>query len=401
MDRKERMILILLACLNFTHILDFMIMMPLGNYLIPHFNISTQYFSFLVAAYPVTAFFSGLMAASFVDRYDRKKVLITAYIGFLVGTILCGVAPTAGMLLACRIVTGLFGGLIGAQVLSIIADVFPYEKRGRAMSSIFLAFSISSIFGVPFSLYLANLISWHAPFIFIGILGIIVVPLLMKFIPQVDGHLADRNGKKENIIEVFKFIFSQKNQLLALSLTSISMFGHFMVIPFINPYLEFNMGFTKDQTPLIYLVGGTCTLLTSNWIGRMADKYGKFKIYKLCLFLSMIPIFFITNLPPFPLYIILGIFGIWFVFSTGRNIPSQAMISTVAQPSRRGQFMSVNSSIQQLSTGSAALVSGMIVTQSATGQISNYQWVGYLSIAILALSFFIGRALAREQRLIE
>ncbi|WP_126973509.1 MFS transporter [Gynurincola endophyticus] len=189
MDRKERMILILLACLNFTHILDFMIMMPLGNYLMPHFNISAQFFSLIVAAYPVTAFFSGLMAASFVDRYDRKKILVSAYIGFLVGTILCGLAPTAGLLMAARIATGLFGGLIGAQVLSIIADVFPYEKRGRAMSSIFLAFSVSSIFGVPFSLYLANLISWHAPFIFIGVVGIVVVPLLIRFIPSVSARI--------------------------------------------------------------------------------------------------------------------------------------------------------------------------------------------------------------------
>jgi DHA1 family inner membrane transport protein len=400
MDRKERMILILLACLNFTHILDFMIMMPLGNYLMPHFNISAQFFSLIVAAYPVTAFFSGLMAASFVDRYDRKKILVSAYIGFLVGTILCGLAPTAGLLMAARIATGLFGGLIGAQVLSIIADVFPYEKRGRAMSSIFLAFSVSSIFGVPFSLYLANLISWHAPFIFIGVVGIVVVPLLIRFIPSVSAHLSTRNGEKENLMDVFKSIFSQKNQLLALALTSISMLGHFMVIPFINPYMEFNVGFSKQETPLIYMVGGAFTLISSSFIGRLADKYGKFRIYRICLFLSIIPILIITNMPVLPLYVVLGIFGFWFMFSTGRNIPSQAMISTVVEPARRGQFMSVNSSIQQLSTGSAAIISGMIVTQSANGAIDHYEWVGYLSITILILSFFVARQLAKGQELV-
>lgn len=400
MDRKERMILILLACLNFTHILDFMIMMPLGNYLMPHFNISAQFFSLIVAAYPVTAFFSGLMAASFVDRYDRKKILVSAYIGFLVGTILCGLAPTAGLLMAARIATGLFGGLIGAQVLSIIADVFPYEKRGRAMSSIFLAFSVSSIFGVPFSLYLANLISWHAPFIFIGIVGVVLVPLLVKFIPSVSAHLSTRNGEKENLADVFRSIFSQRNQLLALALTSISMLGHFMVIPFINPYMEFNVGFSKQETPLIYMVGGAFTLISSSFIGRLADKYGKFKIYRICLFLSIVPILIITNMPVLPLYVVLGIFGCWFMFSTGRNIPSQAMISTVVAPARRGQFMSVNSSIQQLSTGSAAIISGMIVTQSANGTIDHYEWVGYLSIAILVLSFFVARQLAKGQELV-
>ncbi|WP_158624896.1 MFS transporter [Gynurincola endophyticus] len=201
-------------------------------------------------------------------------------------------------------------------------------------------------------------------------------------------------------MDVFKSIFSQKNQLLALALTSISMLGHFMVIPFINPYMEFNVGFSKQETPLIYMVGGAFTLISSSFIGRLADKYGKFRIYRICLFLSIIPILIITNMPVLPLYVVLGIFGFWFMFSTGRNIPSQAMISTVVEPARRGQFMSVNSSIQQLSTGSAAIISGMIVTQSASGAIDHYEWVGYLSITILILSFFVARQLAKGQELV-
>ncbi|HUC80981.1 MAG TPA: MFS transporter, partial [Flavisolibacter sp.] len=159
MTRKERILLILLATINFTHILDFMIMMPLGNFLMPHFKISAQYFSLIVAAYPVTAFVSGMIAAFYVDKYDRKKVLLFAYVGFILGTITCGIAPSPALLMAARILTGLFGGLIGAQVLSIIADTFPYEKRGQAMATVFMAFSMASIFGVPFSLYLAKLIS--------------------------------------------------------------------------------------------------------------------------------------------------------------------------------------------------------------------------------------------------
>ncbi len=399
MSKQERIVLALLACLNFTHILDFMIMMPLGNYLMPHFGISTQYFSIIVAAYPVTAFLSGLLAASYVDRFDRKKVLLFAYTGFLIGTILCGVAPGAGMLMLARVATGLFGGLIGAQVLSIIADVFPYEKRGRAMSTIFMAFSVSSIFGVPFSLYLANLISWHAPFLFIGIVGIVVIPLLIRYIPSVNLHLNGPVQDKVNLVQVLQHIFTQKNQLLALGLTSISMLGHFMIIPFINPYMEFNVGFSKDQTPLIYMVGGTCTLIASVFIGRLADKYGKFRIYAISLFLSIVPIFLITNMPVLPFALVLAIFGFWFTFSTGRNIPSQAMISTVVEPARRGQFMSVNSSIQQLSTGSAALIAGWVVSEGVGGKIQHYNIVGYLSVAILVVSFFIGSKLARTQAL--
>ena len=390
----------MLASVNFTHILDFMIMMPLGNFLMPHFKISAQYFSMIVAAYPVTAWASGLVAAFYVDRYDRKKVLLFAYTGFIVGTITCGIAPNAGLLMAARVLTGLFGGLIGAQVLSIIADTFPYEKRGRAMSSVFMAFSLASIFGVPFSLYLARLISWHAPFIFIGILGIVLLPMLNKFLPSVNAHInTDVNRKEPGLKEVFRDILNNRAQTLALMLTGGLMLGHFLVIPFINPYMEFNVGFTKDQTPLIYMVGGTCSLLSSTLIGRLADKYGKLRIFMICLILSVLPLFFITNMPPLNFYLVLAIFGFWFTFSTGRNIPAQAMISTVVKPAERGRFMSLNSSFQQLFTGMASIIAGLVVYSDASGRIQNYNWVGYLSVVIVLCMLLIGFKLARQQQL--
>ncbi|MBB1283884.1 MFS transporter [Flavisolibacter sp. BT320] len=399
MNKTERVLLLLLASINFTHILDFMIMMPLGNFLMPHFDISTQYFSTIVAAYPITAFASGLVTAFFVDRYDRKKVLLFAYAGFIVGTVLCGLAPSAVLLLLARVITGLFGGLIGAQVLSIIADTFPYEKRAQAMSVVFMAFSLASIFGVPFSLYLAKLISWHAPFYFIGILGVLLLPLLYRYLPSVSGHIAAAGNARQSIRTILSNVVGNRSQVLALLLSGGLMLGHFAVIPFINPYMEFNVGFSKDQTPLIYMVGGTCALISSNIIGRMADKYGKFKVFTICLLLSLLPIFFITNMPSIHFYMVLAIFGFWFTFSTGRNIPAQAMISTVVDPAERGRFMSFNSSMQQLFTGLASIISGFIVFRGQDGRIHNYQYVGYFSVAIVFCMLFIGKKLARQQRL--
>lgn len=402
MDRKERIILAILASLNFTHILDFMIMMPLGNYLMPHFNITAQFFSWIVAAYPVTACVSGLIAAFYVDQFDRKRVLLFAYIGFLVGTICCGIAPDPYFLMAARILTGFFGGLIGAQVLSIIADTFPYEKRGRAMGTVFMAFSIASVFGVPFSLYLANLVSWHAPFIFIGILGAPIVLLIAKFLPPMRIHLqpVETEGRfRPDVKKVIVDVFNNKSQLLALGLSSLLMLGHFLVIPFINPYMEFNIGWSKSETPLIYMVGGVCALISSAVIGRMADKYGKLKVFLICLFLSLIPIFLITDMPRIPFILMLAIFGFWFTFSTGRNIPAQAMITTVVNPAQRGQFMSFNSSVQQLFTGLASVIAGMIVVKDASGKILFYNWVGYLSATIVFCSFFLARMLARKQQI--
>jgi predicted MFS family arabinose efflux permease len=398
MDRKERWILFVLATLNFTHILDFMIMMPLGNFLMPHFKISPAYFSAIVAAYPITAFVSSILSAFHVDRFDRKKVLLVAYAGFLAGTLCCGIAPDAWFLMLARILTGLFGGLIGAQVLSIIADVFPYEKRGRAMGTIFMAFAAASVFGVPFSLYLAGHFSWHAPFIFIVLLGLFIIPLIRKFLPSMVHHLVPDEDRKP-VMQVLGGIVRNKSQVNALLLSGSLMFGHFLLIPFINPYMEFNKGFTKNQTPLIYMVGGVCSLLASSIVGKVADRQGKFRVFLVSVLLSLVPILVITRMPDWPIYAILGVFGFWFAASTSRNIPVQAMISTVVEPAERGRFMSFNSSFQQLFTGLASLVSGVMVSRAADGAILHYDRVGYLSALVVAGSIFLGYRLAKKQGL--
>ncbi|MFM2327312.1 MAG: hypothetical protein RIR31_1514, partial [Bacteroidota bacterium] len=369
MTAKERIILFLLAALNFTNILDFMIMIPLGNFLMPHFNISAGYFSVIVAAYPIASFLSSITAAFYVDKYDRKKVLLFAYFGFLIGTICCGLAPDAVFLMAARVFTGLFGGLIGTQILSIVADTFDYEKRGRAMGAIFTAFSVSSIAGVPFSLYLAKLISWHAPFLFIGIAGIVIIPLIIRFLPAMTKHLQNKTEEKISAFEVFKELGKNKSQLLALSLSGFLMMGHFLIIPFITPYMEFNVGFTKQQIPLIYMTGGVFSLIASFVIGRLADNYGKKRIYLYSAAASLVPIFLITNMPAIPFYFVLIVFAVWFAFSTGRTIPAQAMISTVVNPEKRGLFMSFNASVQQLFTGLASLIAGTIVIKAGDGKI--------------------------------
>jgi MFS transporter, DHA1 family, inner membrane transport protein len=387
MTWKERILLLLLASINFTHILDFMIMMPLGNFLMPYFHIDAQQFSMVVASYSISAAVSGFGAAFFVDKFDRKKVLLFGYTGFIIGTICCGIAPTYFLLLISRIVAGLFGGLIGAQVFSIIADSFPYERRGQAMGIIFSAFSLASIIGVPFSLYLAESISWHAPFIFIGILGIIIIPLVARFMRPMNEHL--REGKKDNPIQVLKNVVNSKLQLTALALSGCLMLGHFLIIPFLNPYMEFNVGFTAHQRNLIYMVGGIASFVGAPVIGKLADKYGKHRIFTIFALLSLIPIFLITNMPPIKYYYVLMVTGVWFMLSTGRGIPAQAIISNVVAPEQRGSFMSFNSCIQQLFTGAASLIAGMVIVVGADNKLLHYSWTGYISIGVVLLCVFI------------
>lgn len=395
MTKKERILLFLLASINFTHILDFMIIMPLGNYLIPFFKISPQQFSLIVSAYSYSAFLSGIIAAFVIDKYDRKKSLLFGYTGFIIGTLLCGLAPDYKFLIAARILAGLFGGLIGAQVLSIVADTFPYEKRGRAMGSLMAAFSVASVIGVPLSLYIANLISWHAPFILVAAMGFVLIPFTIRFIPPMKGHLV--HAKEQKRTESFRVIFSRKNALIALALSALIWFGHFLLVPFMNPYMEFNVGFSKNEIPLTYVVGGVATLFSAPIFGRLADNYGKLKIFTLCSLLTLPFVYFIANMPAIAFYYVLVVTGLWFVMANGRSIAAQAMISNVIEPQYRGSFMSVNSSLQQLFVGSASYIAGMIVTSDpVTQKINHYNWVGYLSITILAFCIYLGYLLKRN-----
>ncbi len=388
MNENRKVILFLLAALNFTHILDFMIMMPLGNYLMPYFKINPRQFSLLVGAYTLSAAVSGFAAAFFVDKFDRKKFLLFAYGGFLIGTLFCGIAPNYPLLLMARIFAGLFGGMIGAQVLSIISDIFPYEERGKAMGSVMSAFAVASTLGVPFALYIANAFSWHAPFIFVVILGLAIYPFLYRYIPPMDKHL--KQQQEHGPFYALQQVTADSKQMLALLFSFLMMMGHFLIIPFINPFMEFNRGYSKMQTPMIYLAGGAASFIAANILGRWADKYGKLRVFVSCLLLSLGLVMLITHLPQVPFPIVLSFFAIWFVFSTGRAVTAQAMLSNVVPAAQRGSFMSFNSSVQQLGTSTASFVAGMVVTAGADGKLMHYGWLGWLSVAVLLICLAVG-----------
>lgn len=396
MTQKERIILFLLASLNFTHLLDFMIMMPLSNYLIPYFKITAFQFSILVASYSISAFISGLIIAMVIDRFDRKRSLIFAYTGFVVGTLACGFAPSYGLLLAARILAGLFGGIIGAQVLSIVADLFVYERRGRAMGAVMSAFAMASIIGIPISLYLTNAFkfNWHVPFILIGTIGIILIPLIARYIPKMTGHI--KNERRGSPFEALIIVCKIPEQRSALIFSCLLMMGHFLIIPFINPYIEFNKGFSKGMIPMIYLFGGIASLIGAIYLGRFSDKAGKLPVFLWSVFLSLFMVLIITAMPDVHFSVVLGFFAVWFVLATSRAITAQAMISEVVKSDQRGSFMSMNGSVQQLGSGLAALAAGAIVITEKSGKISNYNWVGYLSILVLICSMILGKLVFKK-----
>ncbi len=371
-----------------------MIMMPLGNYLMDSFGITTMQFSILVGAYSIAAFFSGLAIAMFTDKYDRKNTLLFAYVGFVAGTIACGFASSYVLLLSARIIAGLFGGIIGAQVLAIVADMFVYERRGRAMGIVMGGFAGASILGVPISLNLTNFFNknWHIPFLLIGGLGLIFIPFIIRVVPNMTKHIKKVEPSR-SIFDALITVCKVPAQRSAMLFSCLLMMGHFLIIPFINPYLEFNKGFSKDLTPMIYLVGGIASLIAAIYLGRVADKKGKLVVFTFSVILSLFMILLITRMPNVPFSIVLLFFAIWFIVATGRIVTAQAMISEVVAPAQRGSFMSVNGSVQQLGSGIAAILAGAIVFTDKTGKIHNYNWVGYLSILVLLVSLWFGRVI--------
>lgn len=386
MTRKENILLVVLAVINFTNIMDFMIMMPLQEYLVPVFHITPEQFSFLVASYALSAFVSSLTASFLVDRFDRKRVLLFAYIGFVIGTLACAFAPTYELLMAARVVAGLFGGLIGAQAMSIIGDVFPYEKRGRAMGALMGAFALAAVAGVPIGLYLAGAFSWHIPFLGIGILGILVIPCILVFVPNLTAHI-----RKEGMaaLEVYKSVVSNRNQQLGLLMMFTLMLSHFATIPFIAPYLEKNVGFTKNDIALMYFLGGIISFISSRIFGVLSDRYGKQRIMSVCLVLSAIPVYLLTNMPKAPFLYVISVTASFFLITSGRMVPAQALITAVVPARLRGGFMNLNSSLQQLAAGLISLVAGAIVTRSEEGFYQHYELVGYISIAITFLCLVV------------
>ena len=392
MNTKERLLLVILACVNFTHIMDFMIMMPLGPQLMKLFDITPQQFGFAVSSYSLTAGVSGFISAFFVDKFDRKQTLLFAYIGFVVGTFACAFAPTYLLLVGARILAGLFGGMIGAQVLSIVADSVPYERRASAMGIVMMAFSMASVLGVPAGLWLASMYSWHAPFMVVGGIGLVVILLIYFLVPPITGHL-QKAVQNHSPFHVMTDIWAAPNQRKALTLSAVLMIGHFSIIPFLAPSLVGNAAFSQDHIFLIYLVGGALTFFTSPMVGKIADKRGKYPVFVVFALLSLIPVWLITNLWPMPLWIVLAISSLFFIFINGRMIPVQAMVSGVVPPEQRGGFMSINSSIQQLSSGVAANLGGLIVVKTVDGHLEHYNWVGYISIILVLLSIWLASRL--------
>ncbi len=393
---REWPLLLVLAGVQFTHMMDFMVMMPLGPQFMRLFDISPQQFGLLVSAYTFSASVFGFAAVFYADRFDRKFWLLTLYAGFALATLLCALADSYVLLLTARAVAGAFGGAVGASVFAIVGDAVPEVRRGAAMGTVMSAFSLAAIAGVPTGLYLAAQFGWRAPFLLLTALSVAILLVAARVLPRVDGHLA--HAHERHAWRHLRKILANGTHLNAFALIVTLMFAGFSVIPFISPYLVANVGLREADLAYLYFAGGLATLFTARLIGRLADRHGKPEVFMLVAALSIVPILVMTHLPALPLALALVVMTVFMVFVSGRMVPAIALITTAVEPRLRGSFMSLNSAVQQMSAGFAAIGAGAIIGQSNTGALTHYGLVGALAAGATVLAILLARRLGRAVR---
>ncbi|HMS27688.1 MAG TPA: MFS transporter [Burkholderiaceae bacterium] len=384
--KRELWLLLTLAGIQLSHILDFMIMMPLGPQFTRIFAITDAQFGMLVSAYTLAAGASGLLAATYLDKVDRKKLLLTLYVLFGLATLACGLAPTYSSLMLARVMAGMFGGVLSALSQTIIGDVIPFERRGRAMGIVMTSFSVATVAGVPLGLFLAAHFSWHAPFFGIAALvGVLAIGASIT-LPSLTAHLNASN--KPSAWGGIQQVLSDPNHWKAFAFSALLMFAGFTVIPFLTIYLQSNVGWKADQVPYVYLCGGLATFFTSRWVGIMADRKGKVFMFKIMAVLLTLPMVMSTLTAGLPVWAVLMVSTTFFVFMNGRMVPGMAIITSAANPALRGTFMALNSSVQSASMGIAAFIGGMIISRDAQNMVQHY-WINAAVGTAASLAAFI------------
>jgi predicted MFS family arabinose efflux permease len=397
LTRAQWLLLIVLAAVQFTHSMDFMVMMPLGPQCRQELSISPAQFASVVASYGFSAALAGLLAAWFIDRFDRKSALLVLYAGFTAGTLLCAVAPGYETLLLARSVAGAFGGIVAAFVLVIIGDAFPETQRGRATGMVMTAFSVASIAGLPVGILLGNRFGVRTPFAGLGALSIAIGILAYWVLPSLRSHLSHRHASTAETWSVLV----RPAHLRAYAFTTMLVMGSFTIAPNFSDYLVHNVGRDKEDLVYVYLCGGLLTFFTLPRVGRLADRFGKPIVFRLLAGCTLLTLLVVSNLPAAPLGPMLVVTTLFWIVTSGRWVPAMAMVTSSVRPRYRGSFMSVNSSVQQMAMGLASVVAGAVVGEGASGELTGYPVAGLIAAVSTAVSMVLVGRLRKAEEVVE
>ena len=376
------MVITVLALTQFTVVLDFMVMSPLGDKLMKAMTLTTSQFGVAVFSYAFSAGISGFLTAGFADSFDRKKLLLFFYIGFILGTLFCGLADTYPLLIAARIVTGLFGGVISSISMAIVSDLFKLEQRGRVMGFMQMGFGASQVLGIPISLFIANKWGWHSPFFMIvGLATIVWIAVAFKLQP-ITKHLEIKN--KDNALKHLWHTISQKNYRIGFMATALMSLGGYMIMPWGSVYAINNLKVTENQLPILFMISGVAILLIMPIIGKLSDKIDKLKLFIIASVWMIIVVLIYSNLIPVPFWVVVMLNVFMMMGVMARMVPSISLVSELPELHDRGAFMSINSSLQQLAGGIAAAIGGMIIVQK-----NNYSPIENYDTLALVVSAFV------------
>jgi predicted MFS family arabinose efflux permease len=396
--RYQKFVVLVLAFLQFTIILDFMIISPLGALLLQDLHITTRQFGLVVSAYAFSAGVSGVLSAGFADKFDRKRLLLFFYAGFLLGTLLCAVADTYQFLLGARIVTGVFGGVIGSVIMAIVADLFPLEMRGRVMGTIQTAFAASQVLGLPLGVALSNHWGWHVPFIMILAVGAPAGLLIAMRLQPIVEHL--KAPSKKDPVQHLIATATERRYLRTFLATTMLATGGFMLMPFGSTFLVNNMGIPFAKIQWIYVSTGVVTLIAGPLLGKVADSIGKYKLFVIGSLVGAAVVAIYCNMGRTTLATVIAINAVLFVAITSRMISAMALTSAVPDMPDRGAFMAVNAALQQFAGGIASSVAGLIVVQVPDGHLLHYDILGYVVVAamlvVVMLMYGINRAVMQK-----
>lgn len=385
--RYQVFVIALLAFLQFTIVLDFMILSPLGAILLEVLSITTTQFGLVVSAYAVAAGVSGILTAGFADRFDRKRLLLFFYTGFVLGTGLCGIAPNYPVLLFARIVTGLFGGVVGSVSLAIVADLFPLSARGRVMGFVQSAFGASQVLGIPIGIFLANHLGWHAPFLMVaGVSFLVGIVIVMRLQPVTD-HLQVAATKKP--LEHLWQTATSRRYISGFLATMLLATGGFMLMPFGSAYTVHNQGIPLEKLPLLYMITGVCSFVIGPVLGRLSDRIGKYSVFCYSTVVGIAVVIYYTHLNLTPLWLLILVNIVLFASISGRMVAASSLNSAMPRPADRGAYMSISSSLQQFAGGCASLLAGLIVVQSPSGHLERYPLLGWVVSAAMAIAMLL------------
>ncbi len=383
----QKVVILILALTQFSVVLDFMVMSPLGDLLIKDLKITPSQFGLVVSSYAISAGVSGFLTASFADKFDRKKLLVFFYSGFIIGTLLCGLSTSYTFLVFARIITGIFGGVISSISLAIVADLFDFNHRGRVMGFLQMGFGISQILGIPISLYMANVWDWKAPFFLIVGLAIVILLTAVLVLKPINEHV---KLQRDNPLKHLWNTMSNKQYRVGFLATAFMSLGGYLMMPWGSAYSVNNIGISQSDLPLMFMIVGVSVFAMMPMIGILSDRINKYTVFLMASLLMVVSIIFYTQLPQVSLFVLIVVNIFMMLGIMARMVPSQALTASLPEAKDRGAFMSINSSLQQLAGGVAAMIGGMIVTQkNSLSPLERFDILGYVVIAVILANIFL------------